>query len=553
MAYTATAVAPVEGVTLEQYAGVSAAIIEGFPLPTVLESEGLDARAWPRASLGWSQRLAKDGAGGPLATAYRDTLAFARGWLGRRVAPLDDDLGAWMAFLNAWSAHPAPFDLLAQMDISPSDVTRIQGAWAQRLEKDEALQKQALDLAKKKRSAVPKVTVTRADLKPFPWSKKRKTETEEPVLVKPKLSSSFIGDAFGLERYAALHAELGQAKKGGAAAVLARQALDEAGFAALEARWQRRFAADSTLAQDFRRLVRYYEAKLKTGSKQVLASETPRLDPAPVMTSVATGALAEPSARPANALVGTALAVNVPRGPALPFVEAAPVSVLITESPPAEVKSERPAAQLGGTSLAVEVPARPALPFEGPKGPAKEVQAKLAGTALAVHVPVEPELPFVESAPAVIPAPPAKESKAERPAAKFGGTALTVDAPRGPVLPFGGAEEVGPPPSRNKFARMSLDISAARDQGLAEQASAGGTGQVPALTLEQHASMTVEIAMAPEKATGVLARYGLTAEGKREVDGYWRKRVMANAGERDAWEKAYRAYWEWLTANRSGA
>lgn len=102
---------PVEGVTLEQYAGVSAALIEGFPLPAVLNAEGLDARAWPRVSLRWSQRLAAGGAAGPLAASYRDTLAFARGWLGRRVAPLEDDLGVWLAFLNAWSAHPDGGDL----------------------------------------------------------------------------------------------------------------------------------------------------------------------------------------------------------------------------------------------------------------------------------------------------------------------------------------------------------------------------------------------------------------------------------------------------------
>lgn len=36
----------IEGVSLEQYAGVSAAMIEGFALPAVLASEGLDAGAW---------------------------------------------------------------------------------------------------------------------------------------------------------------------------------------------------------------------------------------------------------------------------------------------------------------------------------------------------------------------------------------------------------------------------------------------------------------------------------------------------------------------------
>jgi hypothetical protein len=64
--------------------------------------------------------------------------------------------------------------------------------------------------------------------------------------------------------------------------------------------------------------------------------------------------------------------------------------------------------------------------------------------------------------------------------------------------------------------------------------------------------MMVEIAMAPEKAMEVVARYGLTAEGKRAVDGYWRDRVGADAGVREAWERAYRVYWEWMASARQG-
>jgi hypothetical protein len=538
----------IEGVALEQYAGVSAAIIEGFPLPVVLESEGLDAGAWPRVSLRWSQRLAKDGAGGPLAAAYRDTLAFARGWLGRRVAPLDDDLAAWLSFLNAWSAHPAPFDLLDELDLLPSDVSRIQGAWAQRIEKDEELRKQALQIAKKRPSAVPKVTVTKAELRPFPWTKKQAATVDEPVLVKPKLSSSFIGDAFGLERYAALHAEIGLAKKGGAAAVLAKQALDEAGFAALEARWKGRFAADPTLAQDFRRLVRYYEAKLKAGAQK--GERAPAMA-APVIVA------GETVTPPRAVLVGTALALDLPQKAALPFVEgAAPTPGIAAPLPEEAAREARPAASFGGTALAVDVPRGPATPFEAAASEGKEQQgvpAKLAGTALAVDAPRGPALPFVEGAaptPGIAAPLPGQGEAESRPPAKLGGTALAVDVPQTAVLPF--VEEAAR--QRKKFGKMSLDLSAARDSVEAKKAEAASgpppSAAAPALTLEQHASMTVEIAMAPDKAMEVLARYGLTAEGKRAVDGYWREKVAGDAGVREAWERAYRAYWEWVVASR---
>lgn len=441
---------PVEGVSLEQYAGVSAAVIEGFALPAVLSAEGLDERAWPRVSLRWSQRLADGGAASPLSTSYRDTLAFARGWLGRRVAPLEEDLAVWFAFLNAWSAHPAPFDLLKELAILPADVTRIQGAWAQKIEKDQELRKKAQELARKKPSAVPRVKVTPAVLRPFPWSNKRVAHAEELSLVKPKLSSSFIGDAFGLERYAALAAELGAAQKGDAAAVLARQALDEASFAEMTARWERRFTADPTLKQDFVRLRRYYEAKAK-------ASQAKRQEaPVPVRVEIEM-----PVVLPRSPLAGTALALDIPRGPALPFVVGeAPEEIALPEAEVVEIDDE------------------------GREKPAANAPNKLAGTSLA------------------------------------------LDVPKGPALPFAARVQV-----KSKEASVAAE---------------GAWRAEAALTLERHASMTVEIAMSPEKALEVLARYGLTVEGKRAVDAYWRGQVERDAGVREAWQRAYGVYWEWV-------
>ena len=68
------------------------------------------------------------------------------------------------------------------------------------------------------------------------------------------------------------------------------------------------------------------------------------------------------------------------------------------------------------------------------------------------------------------------------------GTALSLDVPRKEALPF---SAVAP----------------------------------PVLTLEQHASMTVDIAAAPEHALEVLARYRLTLDAKRAVDEYYRAMI----------------------------
>ena len=62
----------------------------------------------------------------------------------------------------------------------------------------------------------------------------------------------------------------------------------------------------------------------------------------------------------------------------------------------------------------------------------------------------------------------------------------------------------------------------------------------PRLTLEQHATMTAEIAVAPERAMAVLARYELTPEAKRAMDEHYRAVVAADPGAREAWHQAYR-------------
>lgn len=450
------------------------------------------------------------------------------------MAPLEDDLNAWLAFLNAWSTHSSPFELLDDLGLGPSDVSRIQGVWAQRIEKDESLRTEAQKIARKRPSAVPRVKVTCAELKPFPWTKKRAGAGADVALVKPKLSSSFIGDAFGLERYAALHAEIGLAQKGGAAAVLAKQALDEASFAALEARWKGRFVADPTLAQDFRRLVRYYEARLASAAKKIELAAEPRPDIV--------------SAPPRAVLVGTALALDVPRAEALPFAKGAAMTPGIAAPAPGEsAKDERPAAKLGGTALAVDVPLGPVTPFESPGSEKSAPSAKLAGTALAMDTPRGPALPFAEGAaptPGIATPLPGESAKGERTAEKLGSTALTVDVPHTPVLPF--AEEANR--QRKKFGKMSLDLSAARDSAAAKPAPS--CEMEPALTLEQHASLTVEISMAPARASEVLGRYGLTAERKRVVDAYWREKMTGDAGVKEAWDKAYQAYWAWVSGSR---
>jgi len=66
------------------------------------------------------------------------------------------------------------------------------------------------------------------------------------------------------------------------------------------------------------------------------------------------------------------------------------------------------------------------------------------------------------------------------------------------------------------------------------------------LTLEQHASMTAEIAARPDLAMATIGRYGLTPQAKRAADDHYRAAMAADGEVKVAWERAYRTHGEWL-------
>jgi len=99
----------VEGISLAQYAAVKAALAEGFPVSDALEVEGIGPADWSTADPLWKVRLVDEPA---VFATYEAELADAEDWLDRNVAPLRDELGAWLAFLDAYAAHPRPPELL---------------------------------------------------------------------------------------------------------------------------------------------------------------------------------------------------------------------------------------------------------------------------------------------------------------------------------------------------------------------------------------------------------------------------------------------------------
>src|SRR4051812_33063604 len=100
MSFMSAEIPACHGVTLEQYAGITAARADEVPLGAALAIERLDEAAWRRADRAWKGRLAGDGIDGPLFTAFQRKRVEAEDWLDRPVAPLAGDLRAWMGFLH---------------------------------------------------------------------------------------------------------------------------------------------------------------------------------------------------------------------------------------------------------------------------------------------------------------------------------------------------------------------------------------------------------------------------------------------------------------------
>jgi hypothetical protein len=375
----------VHGVSLEQYAGVTVALAEGFPLDAILINDRVTRDVWSRAEPAWKVRVAKEGTAGPLFAELSAKRIVAEDCLARGVAPIDADLAAWMSFLAAYGAHAAPFELLKGKGIGLNDLSRLQRRWARRMAEDERLPKQAADLAKKGPGPLPPIRVDPPVLKRFPWSP---GAAPTPAPVVPKVAvpaeTSLAPGKVRLYSYVIVKAQLAE-NPGDEARVLARLGMND--FATTDAGWQVILRGDPELERDYRRLFEAQRAKIRAAARQgpgpAAAESAPARapePPAPPPPVPAPAGIARPSAK----LAGTALVLDLPQKAALPFVEGAAAAPLST--PPAEARKPASGARLAGTSLAVEVPARSALPFPAaPPPPAPPAVASSPALTLEQH------------------------------------------------------------------------------------------------------------------------------------------------------------------------
>lgn len=200
-----------------------------------------------------------------------------------------------------------------------------------------------------------------------------------------------------------------------------------------------------------------------------------------------------PVVRSAASLGGTSLAVEVPRGPTLPFASGG-----TTIDTPRSV-AQPPREQLSGTLVPVDVPPGPALPFAESEGSAVLVspmpivaastRESLSGTTLSLGLPRAPILPFGRSAgdealasprPGVLRAP-----------EHLSGTALSVEVPRGAALPFA----------------RSKDVAARPADALA----------VPVMSVEGYALFRARLSVRGENDPETLREYGVTSKEVKDA------------------------------------
>jgi len=529
---------PFSGVTLEQYAGVTAALLEGFTLSEVLKSEGIDAGAWSYAAAGWGARLTKDGVGGPISAAYQDKLAFAQRWLGRGVAPLDEDLAAWLGFLGAWSSHSAPFELMTGLGLVPADIGRIQSLWSKRLAADHGLCKKMLELAQKKLCVIPAVKVTPAVLRPYPWSKKtgaarasevrtadvqvgRKQEPSPPAPPVPRPTAPELLVPTGMRHFTSL--------------------------------------TGTQPTSDVQR--------------GPVLPFTPADPPAPPDSAPPSPPAAESSVpagmRHFTSLTGTQPAPEAPQRPAVPFGPTGPATPAALPLKPSVPESLVPEGMrhftcLTGTQPTPDAPRGPALPFPSadavpspppapPRPPAPESSVpvgmrhftSLTGTQPAPGTPQGSPLPFKPanpSAPATPPVrPPIPELRVPEGVRHFTNTTdtqLGPEPPRGPAVPF-------KRPAVTGAATPEEPTPLAGPRPFPASAD-------PPLPLAQYARLHVELALDPANRHLTLQRHGLDERRLRELDAFWNPRVKTDPSLRAAWDSFYAAHRAWLiSAKRS--
>lgn len=159
--------AELPSISIAQFAGIRAALAEGFELEEVLAQEGVPSWRWAELETELTLAVVDDE---ETMNRFIAHTAEAEDHLARPVAPLDEDLDAWAGFVVALSSNPR---LGEELGLRPTDLGRMQRRWAKRFEEEPELAKKASKLQDEAPPPPDAVAAGEVELTPFPWSPSR--------------------------------------------------------------------------------------------------------------------------------------------------------------------------------------------------------------------------------------------------------------------------------------------------------------------------------------------------------------------------------------------
>lgn len=236
----------------------------------------------------------------------------------------------------------------------------------------------------------------------------------------------------------------------------------------------------------------------------VLEAPIPPIAAAPEIPSFLRADTVKPGYRPVESAPVMASPAVFPPPQVAPPLQVAPSPPVAAPAPPPAVRVTP--SGIGGTAIGEDIQkiARQILPFGAPKPGAAPAPIKAPEAA------ARPPTPPVEH---------------ERP--RLGGTAMAMDlpVPRREALPFAGDPKA--------------------------PAGAPRPAEPPKLTMEQYASLHVDLQNPHADAAAVLRRYGLTPETKRTTDGWFSALFQRDPEKQASFHRACAAYKAWLASGSS--
>ncbi|MFO0551668.1 MAG: hypothetical protein U0271_25000 [Polyangiaceae bacterium] len=267
-------------VSLEQYAGVTTALAEGFARAEVLAQEQILEPDWNQAAADWPLKLAEEPA---LLDELARLRARAEDALFRKIEPLHSDPAVWVGLLRALVFADDPNSVLGPLGLTLGDLSRARRVWDRRCALDPQIPETLKRLAKTELPAPTKLSVDARKLRGFPWSPKKdgaalpqkKSEEQKRAASNPRLTGR-PGEtppvAFDIDLYAALSVilELWPTER---ALALALCGLDEAGYLPVEGDWTSRARYEFSTRADLEVRRADYRAlfgRVREGAKPII-------------------------------------------------------------------------------------------------------------------------------------------------------------------------------------------------------------------------------------------------------------------------------------------